>query len=476
MISRSHWAVYLGSEASEIGQLYKRAMADRTPVMLDHLYRWEDGREAWLEMRAYPVGDGLAVFYRDVSGRKADELALRTSEAERRVSAESLRLSTEAAEIGTWDLDLATDTLTWSDRTKAMFGISPHVPCSMADFHEGLHPDDRAATSAAFASALDPATRTTYAVEYRTVGKEDGVVRLVAAKGRALFDEAGRAVRAIGTATDITRRCLRDHRRAALIELNDRLRDTSDVRQLSYAAAEILGRTMGVSRAGYGTVDTIAETITIERDCNAPGIERIAGEFQFREYGSYIEDLKRGDTGIVTDARTDPRTRATAGALEGISARAFINMPVTEQGGFVALLFLNQATPRDWSDAELAFVREFGDRTRVAIERRRAEQDLRENEALLRAIFDAVPVGIVFAKAPSGRITGGNAQAERIFGHPVLPSADVDHYREWTAFHPDGRQVEGAEYPLTRAIRTRPSCPNSKCCISAAMVGRRSYG
>ena len=57
---------------------------------------------------------------------------------------ESLRLATSAADVGIWDLDLTTDHLTWCDRTKAMFGISPGTPCSMDDFYAGLHPDDLA--------------------------------------------------------------------------------------------------------------------------------------------------------------------------------------------------------------------------------------------------------------------------------------------------------------------------------------------
>ena len=120
------------------------------------------------------------------------------------VSEETLRLAADAADIGFWDLDLTTNVLTWSDRVKAAFGISPDVACSMDDFYAGLHPDDYAATAAAFASALDPEQRATYDVEYRTIGKEDRVVRWVAARGRGIFDADGRCVRAIGTAIDIT--------------------------------------------------------------------------------------------------------------------------------------------------------------------------------------------------------------------------------------------------------------------------------
>jgi PAS domain S-box-containing protein len=134
----------------------------------------------------------------DVTDQRAATRALSESE-------EQLRLATEAAEVGLWDLDVGSGTLYWPARVKAMFGISADVPVSMADYYRGLHPDDRAATTAAYAAALDPVQRALYDVEYRTVGKEDNVVRWVAAKGRALF-KGDRCVRVIGTAIDITAR------------------------------------------------------------------------------------------------------------------------------------------------------------------------------------------------------------------------------------------------------------------------------
>ncbi len=148
----------------------------------------------------------------DLSGRKAAEAALAESE-------ERLRLATEAGDMGFWDVDLVQGVLIWPRRTKAMFGISPESKVCMHDFYAGLHPDDRDATSAAFAAAADPAQRALYDVEYRTVGKEDGVVRWVAAKGRGVF-EGERCMRVVGVAIDITARKAAD---ARLQELNERL-------------------------------------------------------------------------------------------------------------------------------------------------------------------------------------------------------------------------------------------------------------
>lgn len=176
-----------------------------------------------------------------------------------------------------------------------------------------------------------------------------------------------------------------EFRRDALLELNDRLLMTQEPGDLAYIAAEILGRAMGVSRAGYGTIDTVEETIDIERDWNSPGVTSIAGRLHFREHGSYIEDLKRGETVVVTDARQDPRTAQTADVLIAINALSFINMPVTEMGRFVALLFVNHEAARDWSPDDLVFMREMAQRTRIAVERRRAELELRELNASLEA-------------------------------------------------------------------------------------------
>jgi PAS domain S-box-containing protein len=139
------------------------------------------------------------------------------AEARLRESEERLRLAVDNADVGFWDVDLISDTLIWPPRTKAMFGISPDVPVTMQDFYEGLHPDDREATSAAYAAAADPQQRALYDVHYRTVGKEDGIVRWVEAKGRGAFDADGRCLRVTGTAVQIT---ARKEAEEALRELN----------------------------------------------------------------------------------------------------------------------------------------------------------------------------------------------------------------------------------------------------------------
>ena len=72
----------------------------------------------------------------------------------------------------------------------------------------------------------------------------------------------------------------------------------------------------------------------------------------------------------------------------------------------------------------------------------------------LQAVLDQVPVGIVLAEAPSGRILFGNQQVEKICGHPVIYSQSKEYHGDWISYHADGRQVEGNEYPLVRTLET----------------------
>ena len=179
----------------------------QTPVILLSARAGEEARVEGLEAGAddYLVKPFAA---RELVTRVASTLTLARNrrEATLRESEEQLRLATDAAEVGLWDVDGATGALFWPPRVKAMFGISADVAVSLADFYSGLHPEDRDRVGAFYSAAADSLQRAIYDVEYRTIGKEDGVVRWVAAKGRGVFNSNGKLLRVIGTAIDITER------------------------------------------------------------------------------------------------------------------------------------------------------------------------------------------------------------------------------------------------------------------------------
>ncbi len=402
----------------------------------------------WLHQRAQLVRatDGtplrIAGTSLDITARKAAEQALALSE-------ETLRLATDAAEIGTWDLDLTTDVLTWSDRTRAMFGIAPGRAVTMADFDAGLHPDDFAATREAFAEALDPAIRSTYDVEYRTVGRDDGIVRWVAAKGRGIF-AGDRCIRAIGTAIDITRRRRQAARQQSLLELADTLRGLADPQAIKRTAILRLGALLDIDRAGFAEVDAGERTATLDcpylRDA-AP----LAGKIELASFGAaMLARLRAGET--VAEGDVAARTPSEPlDSWDAIDSRAHVSVPSVRDGQLRGTVFVLRREPTEWDAGDVALIEDIATRTWEAVERARAESERQASEARLRAVVAAAPVGLIFADA-AGTIVGGNAQTERLVGHPILLSTGIDDYARWGSYYPDGRKLELRNSPLARAL------------------------
>jgi hypothetical protein len=128
------------------------------------------------------------------------------SRRERAQAEERLALAIQATQLGTFDFSPQTGTLIWSELTRRHFGLSAGAQVSYDTFLQGLHPDDRERVNALVQNLWKPASDGHYAVEYRTIGIEDGVTRWVSSWGRAFFDPQGRPSRFVGVTRDITDR------------------------------------------------------------------------------------------------------------------------------------------------------------------------------------------------------------------------------------------------------------------------------
>jgi PAS domain-containing protein len=332
----------------------------------------------WFDVHAFRIGEPgtrqVAVLFTDITER-------RNSEDRARESGERLTQALAAGNgIGTWSWDVVADRVTADERFSRLYGVRPELGLLGAPieaFLAGIHPDDLPATRESILEAMR--TGTDFAAEYRLI-RPDGAIRWVAAQGRCKLGAQGEPVRFPGVSFDITARKQADLRQRALLELSDAIRDLSDPGDIAYAASAILGRALQVGRVGYGVIDKVMETIAIERDWNAPGVTTLAGTLRFREFGSYIEDLKAGRAVVIANVDLDPRTRDTGEALKAISAASFVNMPLVEQDDFVALIYANDGAPRAWSDDDLLLIREVAERVRTATERLKAEGAKRESE------------------------------------------------------------------------------------------------
>ena len=194
---------------------------------------------------------------------------------------------------------------------------------------------------------------------------------------RPLMDNANGTISGfIKVARNATAQKVSEDRQHAFLELGEKIRELNDATEVAFAASEILAKNLaGATRAGYGAVDSIAETVEIFPDWRAEGMFTIAGVHHFRDYGSFIEDLKHGETVIITDVSTDPRTQASAELLRSLGIAVLVNVPIMEHGAFVGVMFVHYDKPCDFMPEERDFVRTIADRTREAISRIRAQEE-----------------------------------------------------------------------------------------------------
>ncbi len=69
LLGSNHWQQFPGTYESEIGQMYRQVQLDGQPKFLEHHYVFPDGRALWFEVRAFKVGAGVAVLFRDITER-----------------------------------------------------------------------------------------------------------------------------------------------------------------------------------------------------------------------------------------------------------------------------------------------------------------------------------------------------------------------------------------------------------------------
>jgi signal transduction histidine kinase len=119
---------------------------------------------------------------------------------------ERLAVATVAADIGTWDLDVLSDSLLWCQRCARIFGAPSPPRRWRASVFELIHVEDRDRVQSAIEAALDPSGTGVFDTEFRVV-RPDGEIRWIASNGKAFFELAKgtrTAIRFLGTLLDRT--------------------------------------------------------------------------------------------------------------------------------------------------------------------------------------------------------------------------------------------------------------------------------
>ncbi len=160
---------------------------------------------------------------------------------------QQLRESQRIAHIGSWEWDLATDRIEWSEELFRIWGLDPGEPFSYAAYVDRLLPEDRERMQKIVAHAIE--TRGSYVAEHRIV-LPDRTERWIVGRGQVICDEHGTPLKVRGTAQDITDRREAEKRAMSLFrEQYERERAEREREELRKRANELTALAAALERS-----------------------------------------------------------------------------------------------------------------------------------------------------------------------------------------------------------------------------------
>src|SRR5215831_533638 len=321
------------------------------------------GEKRWFLMSVTPLlGEraGAVVSHTNITERKRIEEALQESE-------ERLELAMEAGEIGTFDWNIRTDEVLWTEQSKPIFGEpSGTSRGKYEDWIKQVHPEDLPACEASIREAFRQKHRPWHR-EYRMTGAEAGEQKWVNSRGHIFYDSLDEPLRMIGVNMDVTERRQAEE---ALKKSAQEIHDLYNHAPCGYHSLDKNGLFVRMN-------DTELEWLGYTRN-------EVVGKKHFAELLT--------PEGLPSFEKNFPRFIA-AGTIQDLEFDL-----VRKDGTFLPVLLSAKAL----KDHRGNFVMS---RSVVydMIERKRADEAIRQSESRLRQLADAMPQ-IVFTRGPDGEV------------------------------------------------------------------------
>ena len=469
----------------------------------------KDGKEHEIELAI----DGI----RDESNSILAFSILTTDITERKRALEALVLSRQtcvmaeqAAGIVSWERDIQTGEMEWSERPEPLLGLPKGAAGNDLKTFLGLvHPDDREQFSRLAQAAERHGKQ--YSIDCRILCP-GGTERWVSVRGGAVRNEKGEPVRLLGILQDVTERREAERKYERILEttldgfwINDMKGNFLEVndaycQMTGYSRRELLGMRITDLEAAERPSETMRHIQKLKKD----GYDRF--ETRHRRKDGRMVDIEvsatymaSGGGRLVVFLRDITERKEAEKRIAHLATFPQLNPnPILELDMDGRVLYGNAAASRiaremgaeglegllpPDMDSVLADLRarpgattfrevRLRDRTyetsmfqpekleqvRVFMmditERKRAEESLRDSEERFRHLFDSLPLGVVYQDA-AGFITHANNAAQQILGLTLdqmqgRKSTDPG----WRSVHPDGSPFPGDEHPSMVALRT----------------------
>jgi PAS domain S-box-containing protein len=278
--------------------------------------------------------------------------------------------------IGSWEWDLATGMVTWSDELYRIFGLAPQsCEITLESFLGRVHPDDRERVHHQVSAAIKSVGPFGHV---ERIVRPDGSERRLDTIGEVLVDDQGRAGKLIGTCRDITD----DPREfARLVQAGEQraLEMLATGAPLSDVLAELARVVEKMAPETIASILLIDETGTRIQHGAAPSLpdaynQAIHGILIGPQSGSCGTAAFRGTPVFVTDIDSDPLWEPYRELARSFGLGACWSVPIkATDGGILGTVAVYYRQPRTADQAVIELVSRVAHVAAIAIERRRID-------------------------------------------------------------------------------------------------------
>ena len=361
-------------------------------------------------------------------------------------SEERLRLALNAAQMGTWDLEINSGNMAWSEQAASIFGLEK-VKCSgtLEAFLATIHPEDRAGIEQAIALAVAGETED-FQVEHRVI-LPDGSIRWVEGKGQVYRDENGRSARMTGTVTDTTSRKqaeIRDMNHQAwlekVVELGKKVTQVNDWQTCLTTIHQSIREGLKFERVGLFLYDEEQDVVYGCLGTTLAGeIEDISHFSRPVDVEGNFREVLNAPRGFVFISKPGDRFQKPPDhALHSI--KEHVTVAVWGRHKPVAILTVDNAiSQQPMTETQLDALRVFAGYAGLAIENVRLLEQLQASERNYREIFNATNEAIFIYDFQKGKLLDVNEAVmsmynctfeEVLSGSPETYNAGFEPYTE----------------------------------------------
>lgn len=222
------------------------------------------GLNRYFNILAYKIQlNQFAIILKDITERKKIEIELKSAKEKAENNEKRLNEAQNLAHIGSWELDLTSNNLVWSDEVFNIFGCKPQeFAATYEAFLSFVYPEDRDYVNNSYLNHIN--TRIPYDIIHRIL-LPTGEIKYVNEKCRSDFDDQGKPIRSIGTVQDITEKKIAEEEIKKLLtaieQLNVAIIITDKYANIQYANPffakltgytkdEVIGKNMGILKSG----------------------------------------------------------------------------------------------------------------------------------------------------------------------------------------------------------------------------------